>query len=322
LKAIRIHELGGPETLKLEDVPRPEPGPGEARVRLEAIGVNFIDTYHRTGLYRVDLPFTPGMEGAGVVDAVGPAVDDVRVGDPVAYASTIGAYAEESVVPAEKLVPLPKGLDSRTAAAAMLQGLTAHYLTRSTFRLEPGHKVLIHAAAGGVGLLLVQLAKRFRATVFGTVSTDEKAAAARAAGADAAILYTRSDFAAEVKKLTEGRGVDVVYDSVGKDTYEKSLACLVPRGMLVLFGNASGPVPPIDPLTLGRAGSIFMTRPTLVHHLGDREELLERAKDVLSWIQAGELRLTIDRALALSEASEAHRLLEGRETTGKLLLVP
>jgi len=322
MNAIRVHQVGGPEAMKLEDISVPEPGGGEARVRLEAIGVNFIDTYHRSGLYKVALPFTPGMEGAGVVEAVGAAVKEVRVGDRVGYAGTLGAYAEQAVVPVEKLLPLPDGLDSRTAAAALLQGLTAHYLTRSTFRLQPGHQVLIHAAAGGVGLLLVQLAKRFGATVFGTVSTEAKAKAARAAGADHVILYTDSDFAAEVRKRTEGRGVDVVYDSVGKSTYEKSIASLAPRGMLVLFGNASGPVPPIDPLTLSSAGSIFMTRPTLFHHIAQRAELLERAAELFSWVRSGELRLTIDRPLPLSEAAQAHRLLEGRQTTGKLLLIP
>ncbi len=322
MKAIRVQEVGGPEAMKLEDVPQPEPAGGEARVRLETIGVNYIDTYHRTGLYKVPLPFTPGMEAAGVVDAVGPDVEEVRAGDRVAYAGTLGAYAEQAVVPAEKLVPLPDGMDSRDAAAAMLQGLTAQYLTRSTFPLKPGHTVLIHAAAGGVGLLLVQLAKRFGARVFGTVSTDEKARAATGAGADAVILYNQSDFAAEVKKLTEGRGVDVVYDSVGKSTYEKSISSLALRGMLVLFGNASGPVPPIDPLALSGAGSIFLTRPTLFHYIAAREELLSRSKELFSWLQSGELRLAIDRSLPLAEAAQAHGLLEGRKTTGKLLLVP
>ena len=322
MKAICVHDVGGPEAMKLEDVPQPEPAGGEARVRLETIGVNYLDTYHRTGLYKVALPFTPGMEAAGVVDAVGPDVEDVRAGDRVAYASTLGAYAEQAVVPAEKLVPLPDGLDSRDAAAAMLQGLTAQYLTRSTFPLKPGHTVLVHAAAGGVGLLLVQLAKRFGARVFGTVSTDEKARAATGAGADVVILYTQSDFAAEVKKLTEGRGVDVVYDSVGKSTYEKSISSLALRGMLVLFGNASGPVPPIDPLALSGAGSIFLTRPTLFHHIATREELLSRSKELFTWLQSGELRLAIDRSLPLAEAAQAHALLEGRKTTGKLLLIP
>ncbi len=322
MKAIRIHQVGGPETMQLEEIPQPEPAPGETRVRLEAIGVNYIDTYHRTGLYPLNLPFTPGIEGAGVVAEVGPSVEHFRVGDRVAFANSLGAYSEEKVVAVKDLAKLPEGMESRTAAAAMVQGITAHYLTHSTFPLEPGHKVLIHAAAGGVGLLLVQLAKRLGATVFGTVSNEEKAEAARAAGADHVILYTQTDFATEVEKLADGKGVDVVYDSVGKETYERSMACLVPRGLLVLYGNASGPVPPIDPLTLGKAGSIFLTRPTIAHYTRDRREFLGRVEEIFSWIQSGELRLTVDRALPLSEAAEAHRLLEGRKTKGKLLLVP
>lgn len=322
MKAIRIHQVGGPEAMQLEEVPQPEPARGETRVRLEAIGVNYIDTYHRTGLYPLDLPFTPGIEGAGVVVKVGPSVEDFRVGDRVAYASSLGAYSEEAVVAADKLAKIPEGMDSRTAASAMVQGITAHYLTRSTFPLAAGHKVLIHAAAGGVGLLLVQLAKRFGATVFGTVGNAEKAEAARAAGADHVILYTQTDFATEVETLTDGKGVDVVYDSVGKETYKRSMACLVTRGLLVLYGNASGPVPPIDPLTLGKAGSIFLTRPTIAHYTRDRREFLGRVEEIFSWTQSGELRLTVDRALPLSEAAEAHRLLEGRKTKGKLLLVP
>jgi NADPH2:quinone reductase len=322
MNAIRIHETGGPEAMKLEALPAPKPGAGEALVRLEAIGVNFIDIYHRTGLYPVPTPFTPGMEGAGVVEAVGPQVEELQAGDRVAYTGALGSYAEQAVVAAQKLVRLPTGMESRTAAAAMLQGMTAHYLTRSTFCVEKGHSVLIHAAAGGLGLLLVQLAKRAGATVFGTVSTEEKARAAKAAGADTVILYTKDDFAAEIQRLTDGVGVNVVYDSVGKDTYEKSLACLKSRGTLALCGNASGAVPPIDPLVLASSGSVFLTRPALAHHIPDRKELLGRANDVLTWIQSGELELTIDRVLPLAEAAEAHRLLEGRQTTGKLLLVP
>ena len=322
MKAVRIHQVGGPETMRLEQVPQTEPARGETRVRLEAIGVNYIDTYHRTGLYPLNLPFTPGIEGAGVVEEVGPSVEDFRVGDRVAFANSLGAYSEEKLVAVKDLAKLPEGMESRTAAAAMVQGITAHYLTHSTFPLGPGHKVLIHAAAGGVGLLLVQLAKRFGATVFGTVSNEEKAEAARAAGADHVILYTQTDFATEVEKLADGKGVDVVYDSVGKETYERSMACLVPRGLLVLYGNASGPVPPIDPLSLANGGSIFLTRPTIAHHTRDRREFLGRVEEIFSWIQSGELRLTVDRALPLSEAAEAHRLLEGRKTKGKLLLVP
>ena len=322
MKAIRIHRAGGPETLQLEDVPQPEPAREEVRVRLEAIGVNYIDTYHRTGLYPLELPFTPGIEGAGVVEEVGPAVEDVHVGDRVAFANSLGAYCGQKIVAAKALAKLPEGMDSRTAAAAMVQGITAHYLTRATFPLRPGNKVLVHAAAGGVGLLLVQLAKRFGATVFGTVGNREKAEAATAAGADHVILYTQTNFATEIEKLTKGEGVDVVYDSVGKETYERSMASLVPRGMLVLFGNASGPVPPIDPLALAKGGSIFLTRPTVAHYIRNRGEFLGRVEEIFAWIQSGELRLTIDRALPLSEAAEAHRLLEGRTTKGKLLLVP
>lgn len=322
MKAIRVQETGGPEVLKLGEASVPEPGPGEARVRLEAIGVNFIDVYHRTGLYPLPPPFTPGMEGAGVVDAVGQDVDEVRVGDRVAYAMSVGAYAEQAIVQAWKLVPLPENIPAPTAAAVMLQGMTAHYLCRSTFEIRPGHRVLVHAAAGGVGLLLVQMAKRFGATVFGTVSTEEKARAAKKAGAEEIILYTESDFEAEISRLTGGEKLHVVYDSVGQATFEKSLRCLAPRGMMVLFGQSSGPVPPVDPAVLAKLGSLFLTRPSLVHYALDRSEVLQRAEDVLSWISRGELELTIDRELPLDQASEAHRLLEARETRGKLILIP
>lgn len=322
MRAIRIHEPGGPEVLKLEETPPPEPGPGEARVKLEACGVNFIDVYHRTGLYQAALPFTPGMEGAGVVEAVGPGVSEVKPGDRVAYAMNLGAYAEKAVVPAWKLVLLPDGVDARSAAAAMLQGMTAQYLAFSTFRLEPGHTAVVHAAAGGVGLLLVQLASKRGARIFATVSTEAKAALAREAGADEVIRYDQVDFQAEVKRLTGGRGVDVVYDSVGKATFEKSLASLAARGMMVLYGQSSGPVPPLDPQVLAARGSLFLTRPSLAHYCLDRRELLGRAGDVLRWVSTGELRLRIDRTLPLAEAAEAHRLLEGRKTTGKLLLTP
>jgi NADPH2:quinone reductase len=322
MKAIRIQKVGGPEAMQFEDTSVPEPRPGEARVRMEAIGVNFIDVYHRTGLYPAPIPFTPGMEGAGVVDAVGENVEQVRVGDRVAYAMSLGSYAEQAVVEAWKLVPVPEGLDSHQAAAAMLQGLTSHYLVHSTFPIQPGHTALIHAAAGGVGLLLVQIAKKAGAKVFGTVSTEEKAKAAKAAGADEIILYTQSDFEAEVGKFTDGKGVNVVYDSVGQATYEKSLKCLMPRGMLVLYGNASGPVPPIDPLLLSNQGSVFLTRPRLFDYAQNSKEVTERSNELLSWITSGEVRLTIDRELPLKEAAEAHRLLEARKTSGKLLLIP
>lgn len=322
MKAIRVHAYGGLEVLKYEDAPQPEPGDGQARVRMEAIGVNYIDIYHRTGLYPNKLPLVPGMEGAGVVDALGENVSQVKKGDRVAYAMELGSYAEYAVVPAWKLVPLPAGLDSRSAAAIMLQGLTAHYLTRATYPLKKGETVLVHAAAGGVGLLLIQIIKRLGGTVFGTVSTEEKARLVREAGADEVILYTRSDFAAEVKRLTGGRGLDVVYDSVGQSTFEKSLDCLKPRGTLVLFGQSSGPVPPFDLGRLALKGSLFVTRPTLVHYMAKREELLERAGDLFGWVGTGELKPRIDKTFPLAEAAEAQRQLEARRTTGKLLLLP
>jgi NADPH2:quinone reductase len=321
MKAIRIQQPGGPEVLKLEETPLPAPAAGEARVRLEASGVNFIDIYHRTGLYQTSLPFTPGMEGAGVVEAVGPGVSEVEPGQRVAYAMHLGAYAEAALVPAWKLVPLPAEVDAKTAAAAMLQGMTAHYLALSTFRLEPGHTALVHAAAGGVGLLLVQLARKRGARVIGTVSTEAKAALARDAGADEVIRYDQVDFQAEAKRLTGGQGVQVVYDSVGKTTFDKSLASLAPRGMLVLYGQSSGPVPPLDPQLLAARGSLFLTRPSLAHYCLHRQELLARASEVLRWVGAGELRLRVERTLPLAEAGEAHRLLEGRQTTGKLVLL-
>ena len=322
MKAIRIREVGGPEAMRLQDIDVPEPGPGEARIRVEAAGVNFIDVYHRTGLYPAPCPFTPGMEAAGVVDAVGPDVEDVRIGDRVAYAMSLGSYAEQVVVEAWKLVPVPGGLDAYHAAAAMLQGLTAHYLVRSTFPIQSGHTALVHAAAGGVGLILVQMVKLLGGKVYGTVSTEDKGNAARTAGADEVIRYTQCDFEMEIKKLTDGKGVDVVYDSVGLSTYEKSLRCLVPRGMLVLYGNASGPVPPIDPLELSNQGSLFLTRPSLKHYGQDRREVTERSSELLNWITSGKIELTIDRKLPLKDAAEAHRLLEGRQTSGKLLLIP
>lgn len=322
MKAMRVSQFGGPEALKYEEVPVPKLGPEQARVKIEAIGVNYIDIYHRTGLYPNQPPFTLGVEGAGVVDEVGDGVSEVKRGDRVAYAMEIGAYAEYAVVPAWKLVPLPADLDARAAAAAVLQGMTAHYLTHSTYPLKKGDVALVHAAAGGVGLLLVQIAKRRGATVFGTVSTEEKARLAREAGADAAILYTQQDFVEEVRKLTDGKRAHVVYDSVGQSTFEKSFDCLRPRGYLVLFGQSSGPVPPFNLGTLATKGSLFVTRPTLIHYTATREELLQRAGDLFNWIAAGELKVKIDRALPLAEAAEAHRLLESRKTTGKLVLIP
>ncbi len=322
MKAIRVHQYGGLEALSYEDTPIPEPGSGEVRVKIEAAGVNYIDIYHRTGLYKSPLPFTPGMEGAGIVDAIGPDVADLREGDRVAYAMSQGSYAEYALVPAWKLAPLPTKLDFHSAAAAMLQGMTAHYLTHSTYPLQRGDTALIHAAAGGTGLLLIQMAKHRGARVIGTVSTEEKATLAKQAGADEIILYTQTDFEAEVQRLTNGQGVNVVYDSVGQTTFDKSLNCLKPRGYLVSFGQSSGPVPPFDPIHLSTKGSLFLTRPTLSHHAATREELMQRTGNIFAWIASGQLKLRIEKTLPLAEAAEAHRLLEGRKTTGKLLLVP
>ena len=322
MHAICIHEHGGPEALRYEAVSTSEPGAGEARVRIEAAGLNYIDVYHRTGLYpSTNMPFTPGMEGAGVVEAIGPGVTEVNVGDRVGYAMHQGSYTEVAIVPSEVLVPLPDSIDTQSAAAAMLQGMTAHYLTRSTYPLSTGDTALVHAAAGGVGLLLIQMAKTLGARVFGTVSTPEKAQLAKDAGADEVILYTQTDFEAEVKRLTDGQGVDVVYDSVAKTTFDKSLNCLRPRGYLALFGQSSGPVPPFDLSRLSR-GSLFITRPGLGHHAADREELMGRAGDLFEWISSGTLKLRIDRTFPLQDAADAHRVLEGRQTTGKVLLIP
>jgi NADPH2:quinone reductase len=322
MKAIRIHRYGGPETLEMGDLAVPKPGQGEALVKLEAIGVNFIDIYQRMGLYRSPLPFTPGNEGAGVVTETGHMAGEVSVGDRVAYAGTLGSYAEYSVVPASRLVKLPEGMDSGLAAAAMLQGMTAHYLTHSTYPLKPGDTCLVHAAAGGVGLLLTQMARRRGARVIGTVSTKEKAELARAFGADDVILYAEQDFESEVRRLTGGRGVQVVFDSVGHATFEKSLNCLAPRGYLALYGQSSGPVPPFDPQVLNAKGGLFLTRPSLGHYTATREELLWRAGEVLGWAAGGELKVRIGARFPLAEAAEAHRQLSGRQTTGKVLLIP
>ncbi len=322
MKAVRIHGHGGPEVLRYEEIPLPEPGRGEARIKVEAAGVNFTDIYNRIGLYKGTLPYTLGSEAAGVVDAVGPEVTEVKPGDRVAYAMHLGAYAEYVVVPAWRLVPLPSAIDGRTAAAVMLQGMTVHYLTHSTYPLKPGETVLVHAAAGGVGRLLVQVAKRLGARVIGTVSSEEKARLAREAGADEVILYTKEDFEEAVKRATGGRGVDVVYDSVGKATAEKSLNCLRPRGYLVLFGNASGAAPPIDPLTLMAKGSLYLTRPTLTHYAGNRAELLQRARAVFDWVASEQVKVRIAKTFPLAEAAEAHRALEGRGVAGKILLLP
>jgi len=321
MKAVRAHAPGGPEALQLDDIPAPAPGAGEALVRIESIGVNFIDVYHRTGLYPIETPFTPGREAAGVVESVGADVSEVRPGDRVAYVLS-PSYAELAVVPAANLVPVPEDVSFDHAAALMLQGLTAHYLSHSTFPIHQGQRVLVHAAAGGVGLLLVQMAKKRGAQVFGTVSTEAKAEACRRAGVDVAIRYTEEDFEDVVRRETDGAGVHAVYDSVARTTFDKSLKCLRPRGMLVLFGQSSGPVPPFELARLAGGGSLFVTRPSLAHYILERDELLERASDILGWVERGELDVTIDRKLPLAEAAEAHRLLEGRKTSGKLLLVP
>ena len=322
MKLIQITQTGGPEQLVLADAAVPVPGPGQALVRISATGVNFIDVYFRIGLYKADLPFTPGSEGAGIVESVGPGVDTVQPGDRVAYAMVRGSYAEYAMVPAAQLVKLPDGLDFTTAAAAMLQGMTAHYLTHSTFPLKQGDVALVHAAAGGAGGLIVQMAKMLGATVIGTAGSDEKAAIAKQAGADETIVYTREDFVAEVKRITHGRGVDVIYDSVGVSTFLKGLDALRPRGMMVLFGQSSGAVPPFDPGILNPKGSLFLTRPSLAHYAATREELLWRAGDVLQWIAGGKLKLRIDRTYPLAQAADAHRDLEGRKTAGKLILLP
>jgi NADPH2:quinone reductase len=323
MKAVRVHACGGLEALRYEDAPEPTPQAGEAVVKIAAAGVNFIDVQHRTGRYKPPaLPFTVGSEAAGTVTAVGPGVTDVAVGDRVAYAMVLGAYAQYAAVPARRLVKLPEAIDFQTAAAVMLQGLTAHYLTHSTYPLKAGDVALVHAAAGGVGQLIVQVARICGATVYGTVGGAAKAELARRAGAAAAIDYTREDFEAEVKRLTNGRGVDVVYDSVGKDTFDKSLNSLKPRGYLALFGFSSGPVAPFDPAILGNKGSLFLTRPGLNQYIATREELVARAQDLMRWLEAGTLKITIDRTLPLADAARAHEALEARRTAGKLLLVP
>ncbi len=322
MKAVRVHATGDAGALRVEEVPVPEPGPGQALVHVEAVGLNFIDVYHRTGLYKVSLPATLGSEGAGTVEAVGPGVSTVRVGDRVASVNLLGAYAEYALAAAERLVPIPDRVSVKQAAAVMLQGLTAHYLTTSTFPLSRDHTCLVHAAAGGVGLLLTQMAKRRGARVIGTVSTQEKAALARQAGADDVILYTQTDFETEVKRLTNGAGVHVNYDSVGRTTFGKGLNCLVPRGYMVLCGQSSGPVEPLDPQLLAQKGSLFLTRPTLGHYTASRAELIERADEVLGWVADGSLTVRIGAEFPLERAADAQRELEGRRTTGKVLLIP
>jgi NADPH2:quinone reductase len=322
MKAIQVHEPGGPGQLKLVDIPVPAPGPGQALVKIAAIGVNFVDVYFRTGLYKADLPISIGMEAAGVVEAVGPQVTDVAPGDRVAYAMARGSYAEFAVSPSWQLVKIPAGLDFPAAAGALLQGMTAHYLTHSTFPLSSSDTALVHAAAGGAGLLVVQMAKMRGARVIGTTSTQAKAELARQAGADEMILYTEQDFEAEVKRLTGDRGVDVVYDSVGASTFLKGLNSLRPRGMMVSYGNASGPPPAVEPMLLSQKGSLFLTRPTLGSYTANREELQWRAEDVLGWTASGKLKVHIHRTYRLEEAPQAHRDLDSRATSGKLLLIP
>jgi NADPH2:quinone reductase len=322
MQAIQVENYGPPEVMQLVERPTPTPAAGEALVRVAAAGVNFIDTYQRSGQYKVPLPFTPGQEAAGVIEAVGPGVSELAVGDRVAYASQLGSYAGLASVPARQLVPVPAGLELSLAAAVMLQGMTAHYLSHSTYPLKPGDTALVHAAGGGVGQLLVQLAKRRGARVIGTVSTDEKAALARAAGADEIIMYTQVDFAVETRRLTDGRGVDVVYDSVGRTTFDQSLNSLRPRGYLVLYGQSSGAVAPFDPQVLNAKGGLFLTRPSLGQYTATREELLERSGALFALIAAGQLTVHIDRTFGLGEAVAAHHYLANRQTRGKVLLLP
>lgn len=322
MKAIRFHDSGGPEVLRYEDVSDPQPGAAQALIAVQACGLNYIDTYHRSGLYPVNLPCIPGMEAAGVVEAVGEGVNDLATGDRVAYAGALGAYAEKTAVDAGKLVKLPDGVDCEQGAALMLQGITAHYLTHSTYPLGNGDTALVHAAAGGVGLLLTQIAKMLGARVIGTVSTSAKEELARGAGADEVIRYTESDFEKEVLAHTEGRGVDVVYDGVARDTFEKGLNVLKPRGYMVLFGQSSGPVEPFDPAVLNIKGSLFLTRPTMVNYIQTRQELLQRATDLLQWVEDKRLDVRIGDRFPLADAAEAHRALQGRRTSGKVLLLP
>jgi NADPH2:quinone reductase len=323
MHAIRVHAAGGPEAMRYEEIPDPAPGHGEAVVRIEAAGVNFIDVYVRTGHYKgPPFPITLGQEAAGVVESVGEGVSEVAPGDRVAYTGAHGAYAGKAAVPAARLVKLPAGVTARQGAAAMLQGMTAHYLSSSTYPLKPGDTCLVHAAAGGVGLLLCQMAKLRGARVLGTAGSEEKAALALAAGADEVIRYREKDFADEARRLTDGKGVAVIYDGIGKTTFERGLDALATRGTMALFGGASGPVSPVDPLVLMQKGSLYLTRPTLAHFIATREELVERATQVLRWVADGTVTLRMENDFALADAAAAHRALEGRRTTGKVLLIP
>jgi NADPH2:quinone reductase len=319
--AIRIHQFGGPEVLKWEEVHVGDPGPGQVKIRQQAAGLNFIDVYHRTGLYKQALPFTPGVEGAGIVEAVGTDVDNVKAGDRVTYASQIGGYAEERLIAADRVIKLPDSISSEQAAAIMLQGLTARMLVRAIHPVEAGETILIHAAAGGVGLIVCQWAKALGATVIGTVGTDEKAELAHANGCDYPIVYTRQDFVAEVDRITGGNKLPVVYDGVGRDTFMKSLDCLRPRGLMVSFGNASGPVDPISPLLLSQKGSLFLTRPTLNHYIATRAELEQSASDLFEMIESGKIKAEVNQRFRLKDAAEAHRALEQRKTSGSTVLI-
>jgi NADPH:quinone reductase len=322
MKAIQVKQSGGPEVLQLVDLPIPQPKPNEAVVKIAAAGVNFIDVYQREGRYSVPLPFVLGQEGAGTVTSVGPEVKSAKPGDRVAWTGVLGSYADYAAVPGERLVQVPQGVSDQQAAAAMLQGITAHYLSHDTFPLKRGQTALVHAAAGGVGLLLVQMAHHIGARVIATVSSGEKAKLARQAGADEVILYTQVDFETETKRLTGGKGVDVVYDGVGKTTFEKGLNVLRPRGMMVLYGGSSGPVPPFDLIQLSQKGSLYVTRPTIVHYIATTEELRARSSAVFQMIAEGKLKPRIEHTYPLADAATAHRDLEGRKTTGKLLLIP
>jgi len=323
MRAVVIHQNGGPEVLTVEDLPSPDPGPGELRVEVAAAGVNFIDVYYRTGAYPLATPFVAGSEGAGVVSAVGSGVSGLQVGDHVAWAMATGAgYAEQVIVPATKAVPIPAGLDDQTAGAVLLQGLTAHYLTRSTYPARPGETALVHAAAGGVGLLLTQVLSHRDVRVIATTSTESKAELALQAGAGDVIRYDQQDVAGEVFRLTDGRGADVVYDGVGQATFDGSINSLRPRGMLVSYGSSSGKVPPVDPQLLASKGSLFFTRPSLAHYVSTRDELLERSREVFKWAASGEVKVRIGRTYTLDQAQQAHRDLESRNTTGKSLIIP
>jgi NADPH2:quinone reductase len=318
--AIRIHKIGGPEVLQWEEVQVGEPGPGEVRIRQEAVGLNFIDVYHRTGLYKQPLPFTPGTEGAGVVESVGPDVTNVKAGDRVAYAGPLGGYAEERLIDAEKLVKLPDGITTEQAAGMMLQGMTAQMLLRSVFPVHDGDAILIHAAAGGVGLIMCQWAAALGATVIGTVGTEEKAELARAHGCAHPIVYSKQDFVAEVERITNGDKLPVVYDSVGRDTFMRSLDCLKLRGLMVSFGNASGPVEPFSPLLLSQKGSLYLTRPTLFHYVATRQQLEQSAGELFEMVTSGKVKIEVQQRFALKDAAEAHRALQARKTTGSTIL--